>query len=182
LRTCAARNSGGRDNRTLPGLAAATHGGEIEDTRFPPFPLCAHRRVTVGSWALLRSCLGVWLRFLVSLPMQPTEEQLTALGNYRDIISQHLPEIAEGMGGSATDAQWMDGRQGRADQRRSAENLGFLERQGRARAAGLTGDVFHADAAYESRCSMDRRNPRCASVLIKMPFPRPFPREVSPCT
>jgi len=27
--------------------------------------------------------------------MQPTEEQLTALGNYRDIIDQHLPEIAE---------------------------------------------------------------------------------------
>ena len=34
---------------------------------------------------------------MVSLPMQPTEEQLTALGNYRDIIDQHLPEIAEGI-------------------------------------------------------------------------------------
>jgi hypothetical protein len=29
--------------------------------------------------------------------MKPTEEQLTALGNYRDIIDQHLPEIAEGI-------------------------------------------------------------------------------------
>ena len=27
--------------------------------------------------------------------MQPTEDQLTALGNYRDIIIQHVPEIAE---------------------------------------------------------------------------------------
>ena len=30
--------------------------------------------------------------------MQPAEEQLTALGNYRDIIDQHLPEIAESIG------------------------------------------------------------------------------------
>jgi len=31
--------------------------------------------------------------------MKPTEEQLTALGNYRDVINQHLPEIAKGLGG-----------------------------------------------------------------------------------
>ena len=29
--------------------------------------------------------------------MTPTEEQLTALGNYKDIINQHLPEIADGI-------------------------------------------------------------------------------------
>jgi hypothetical protein len=53
--------------------------------------------------------LGVWLRFLVSLPMQPTEEQLTALGNYRDIIDQHLPEIAEGIGvAQQTLKGWME--------------------------------------------------------------------------
>jgi hypothetical protein len=69
--------------------------------------------VTVGAWALLRSCLGVWLRFLVSLPMQPTEEQLTALGNYRDIIDQHLPEIAEGIGvPSQTLKGWVEGKGG----------------------------------------------------------------------
>jgi hypothetical protein len=33
----------------------------------------------------------------------------------------------------------MDGRQRRADQRTSTEDLGFLERQGRARAGGLVG-------------------------------------------
>ena len=27
--------------------------------------------------------------------MKPTKEQLTALGNYRDIIIQHIPKIAE---------------------------------------------------------------------------------------
>jgi hypothetical protein len=30
--------------------------------------------------------------------MQPTEEQLTALGNYRDIIIQHAPKVAEAIG------------------------------------------------------------------------------------
>ena len=30
--------------------------------------------------------------------MQPTDDQLNALGNYRDIILQHLPEIAEAIG------------------------------------------------------------------------------------
>ena len=53
-----------------------------------PIPLV----VTTG-----KSCLGARLRFLVSLPMTPTEEQLTALGNYKDIINQHLPEIADGI-------------------------------------------------------------------------------------
>ena len=48
-------------------------------------------------------------RFLVSFPMQPTEEQLTALGNYRDVINQHLPEIAEGIGvPSQTLKGWME--------------------------------------------------------------------------
>ena len=43
--------------------------------------------------------------------MQPTEEQLIALGNYRDIISQHLPEIAEGLGvPPQTLSGWMEGK------------------------------------------------------------------------
>jgi hypothetical protein len=41
--------------------------------------------------------------------MQPTEEQLTALGNYSDVINQHLPEIAEGIGvPSQTLKGWME--------------------------------------------------------------------------
>ena len=30
--------------------------------------------------------------------MEPTEEQLTALGNYRDIIIQHASKVAEAIG------------------------------------------------------------------------------------
>jgi hypothetical protein len=30
--------------------------------------------------------------------MEPNEEQLTALGNYRDIIIQHAPKVAEAIG------------------------------------------------------------------------------------
>ena len=30
--------------------------------------------------------------------MKPTKEQLTALGNYRDIIIQHIPKISEAIG------------------------------------------------------------------------------------
>ena len=41
--------------------------------------------------------------------MEPTEEQLTALGNYRDIIIQHVPEIAEAIGVSPqTLTGWME--------------------------------------------------------------------------
>ena len=51
------------------------------------------------------------LRFLVSLSMQPTEEQLTALGTYRDIIDQHLPEIAERIRvPQQTFKGWMEGK------------------------------------------------------------------------
>jgi hypothetical protein len=30
--------------------------------------------------------------------MEPTEEQLTALGNYRDIIIRYAPKVAEALG------------------------------------------------------------------------------------
>jgi hypothetical protein len=42
--------------------------------------------------------------------MQPTEEQFTALGNYRDIITQHASEIAEALGVPLdTSRGWMQG-------------------------------------------------------------------------
>lgn len=42
--------------------------------------------------------------------MRPTEEQLTALGNYRDIVIQHLPEIADSIGVTSQTLQgWMKG-------------------------------------------------------------------------
>ena len=43
--------------------------------------------------------------------MQVTDDQLTALGNYRDIIFQHIPEIAETIGVSVQTLQgWMEGK------------------------------------------------------------------------
>jgi hypothetical protein len=42
--------------------------------------------------------------------MEPTEEQLTALGNYRDIIIQQSSKVAEAIGVSPqTLAGWMEG-------------------------------------------------------------------------
>ena len=79
----------------------------------------------------MRSCLDVWLRFLVLLPMQPTEEQLTALGNYRDIIDQHLPEIAEGIGVPAQTLKgWMEGK-GEPTSEQAQKILDFLTDQDR---------------------------------------------------
>ena len=52
-----------------------------------------------------------FLQFLVSWLMEPTKEQLTALGNYRDIIVQHVPEIAEAIGVSPqTLTGWTEGK------------------------------------------------------------------------
>ena len=65
-------------------------------------------------------------RFLVSLHMQPTEEQLTALGNYRDIINQHLSEIAEGIGvPSQTLKGWMQDK-GEPTSEQAQKILDFL--------------------------------------------------------
>jgi hypothetical protein len=64
--------------------------------------------------------------FLVSLRMQPTEEQLTALGNYRDIIDQHLPEIAEAIGvPQQTFKGWMEGK-GEPTSEQAQKILDFL--------------------------------------------------------
>jgi hypothetical protein len=42
--------------------------------------------------------------------MEPTEEQLTALGNYRDIIIQHASKVAEAIGVSPeTLTGWNEG-------------------------------------------------------------------------
>jgi hypothetical protein len=58
--------------------------------------------------------------------MQPTEEQLTALGNYRDIINQHLSEIAEGVGvPSQTLKGWMEDK-GEPTSEQAQKILDFL--------------------------------------------------------
>jgi transcriptional regulator with XRE-family HTH domain len=61
--------------------------------------------------------------------MKPTEEQLTALGNYRDIILQHVPQIAEAIGVSAqTLTGWTEGK-GEPTSDQANEILEFLKKK-----------------------------------------------------
>ena len=64
--------------------------------------------------------------------MKPTKEQLTALGNYRDIIMQHVPKIAEAIGVSPqTLTGWMEG-QGEPTSDQASEILEFLKTNAKA--------------------------------------------------
>jgi len=59
--------------------------------------------------------------------MKPTKEQLTALGNYRDIIIQHIPKIAEAIGVSPqTLTGWTEG-QGEPTSDQANQILEFLK-------------------------------------------------------
>ena len=59
--------------------------------------------------------------------MELTKEQLTALGNYRDIIVQHVPEIAEAIGVSPqTLTGWTEGN-GEPTSEQADKILEFLE-------------------------------------------------------
>jgi hypothetical protein len=59
--------------------------------------------------------------------MEPTDEQFTALGNYRDIIDQHAPEIAAAIGVSAeTFTGWMVGN-GEPTREQADQILKFLD-------------------------------------------------------
>lgn len=58
--------------------------------------------------------------------MKPTEEQLTALGNYRDIIIQQASKIAEAIGVSQqTLTGWTQG-DGEPTSEQAADILNFL--------------------------------------------------------
>jgi transcriptional regulator with XRE-family HTH domain len=70
---------------------------------------------------------GVWLRFWYRWRMEPTEEQLTALGNYRDIIIQQASKIAEAIGVSQqTLAGWTEGN-GEPTSEQAEKILEFLK-------------------------------------------------------
>jgi len=57
---------------------------------------------------------------------QPTEEQLTALGNYRDIIIQHASKVSEAIGVSPqTLAGWTKGK-GEPTSDQAAKILAFF--------------------------------------------------------
>jgi len=58
--------------------------------------------------------------------MEPNEEQLAALGNYRDIIIQQSPKVAEALGVSQqTLAGWMEGK-GEPTSEQAQQILDFL--------------------------------------------------------
>jgi transcriptional regulator with XRE-family HTH domain len=60
--------------------------------------------------------------------MKPTEEQLTALGNYRDIIIQQTSKVAEAIGvPHQTLTGWMEGK-GEPTTEQAAKILAFLNR------------------------------------------------------
>ena len=64
--------------------------------------------------------------------MKPTKEQLTAIGNYRDIIIQHIPKIAEAIGVSPqTLTGWTEGR-GEPTSDQANEILEFLKTKAKA--------------------------------------------------
>jgi transcriptional regulator with XRE-family HTH domain len=65
--------------------------------------------------------------------MQPTEEQLTALGNYRDIIIQQASKIAEAIGVSQqTLTGWTQG-EGEPTSEQAADILNFLNQSTKKR-------------------------------------------------
>jgi hypothetical protein len=58
--------------------------------------------------------------------MEPTEEQLTALGNYRDIIIQHASKLAEVLGVSVETLKgWTEGN-GELTSEQAGKILEFL--------------------------------------------------------
>jgi transcriptional regulator with XRE-family HTH domain len=64
--------------------------------------------------------------------MEPTEEQLTALGNYRDVIIQHASKVAEAIGVSPeTLTGWTEGK-GEPTSEQAEKILEFLRKQNKA--------------------------------------------------
>jgi DNA-binding transcriptional regulator YiaG len=60
--------------------------------------------------------------------MQLTKDQLDALGNYRDIILQHVPEIAEAIGISVQTLKgWSEG-EGEPTAEQAAAILDYLKK------------------------------------------------------
>ena len=65
--------------------------------------------------------------------MEPTEEQLTALGNYRDIIIQHASKVAEAIGVSPeTLTGWTEDK-GEFTSEQAEKILEFLRKEPKAR-------------------------------------------------
>jgi Helix-turn-helix. len=64
--------------------------------------------------------------------MEPTEDQLAALGNYRDIIIQHASKIAEAIGVSPDTLKgWTEGN-GEPTSEQAGKILEFLKEENKA--------------------------------------------------
>jgi transcriptional regulator with XRE-family HTH domain len=64
--------------------------------------------------------------------MEPTEEQLNALGNYRDIITQNASKVAEALGISPeTLTGWTEGN-GEPTSEQADKILEFLRQESKA--------------------------------------------------
>jgi hypothetical protein len=65
--------------------------------------------------------------------MEPTEQQLTALGNYRDIITQNASKVAQALGISPqTLTGWTEGK-GEPTSEQADKILKFLREDNQAR-------------------------------------------------
>jgi hypothetical protein len=74
------------------------------------------------------TALNFWYRW----SMEPTEEQLIALGNYRDIIIQHASKVAEAIGVSPeTLTGWTEGN-GEPTSEQAGKSLDFLREKNKA--------------------------------------------------
>jgi transcriptional regulator with XRE-family HTH domain len=71
--------------------------------------------------------------FWYRLRVEPTKEQLNALGNYRDIITQNASKVAEALGISLqTLTGWTEGK-GELTSEQAERILEFLRDQNKAR-------------------------------------------------
>jgi hypothetical protein len=64
--------------------------------------------------------------------MEPTEEQLTALGNYRDIIIQHAPKVAGAIGVSPETLTGSTEDKGEPTSEQADKILKFLRKEPKA--------------------------------------------------
>jgi hypothetical protein len=66
-----------------------------KNARFPPSPLCTTGAVTVGFWAIMFRRVATISGIVAHATDRRTTHRSRKL---QDIVDQHLPEIAEGIG------------------------------------------------------------------------------------
>jgi hypothetical protein len=90
------------------------------------------RHIAVGLFAAAIMFRRMAANFWYRSNMEPTEEQFTALGNYRDIIVQHAAKVAEAIGVSPeTLTGWTEGK-GEPTSEQADKILEFLREENKA--------------------------------------------------